>query len=325
MSCAQRESRSAAFRLQNGPTNSVAWPVPLYRIGSADFQSAVSQVCNLRAVGPSTRTCEDGPARYSEGAQIENLRYSRLQTCATLNAFVHSVSPCPSSTVNFNQPACDSAFTLTDLLVSVAGISVLLALVMIGSTTIGQKSRLAQCTANLQAIDRGVLSFCNDNSQTLPGINADSSGSLWWFYKEQVKHYVGLSGPSSATDAVFACADDRGYSDPKPFHLSQRFDYSSYVYNGVTLPGLPNIAGWQLASVKHPARTLLVMEWTAHAPLSWHRSKTGKSNMPFYCDAQSVVGFVDGHVSFSKIYYDGYNAAYTQDPPPSYDYQYSGN
>ena len=47
--------------------------------------------------------------------------------------------------------------------------------------------------------------------------------------------------------------------------------------------------------------------------------------MPFYCDAQSVVGFVDGHVSFSKIYYDGYNAAYTQDPIPGYDYQYSAN
>jgi prepilin-type processing-associated H-X9-DG protein len=47
--------------------------------------------------------------------------------------------------------------------------------------------------------------------------------------------------------------------------------------------------------------------------------------MPFYSNAQSVIGFVDGHVSFSKIYYDGYNAAYTQDPPSVYDYQYSGN
>jgi hypothetical protein len=67
------------------------------------------------------------------------------------------------------------------------------------------------------------------------------------------------------------------------------------------------------------------MEWTAHAPLSWHKSKTGKNNMPFYRDAQSVVGFVDGHESFSKIYYDGYNAAYTQDPIAGYGYQYSGN
>jgi hypothetical protein len=134
-----------------------------------------------------------------------------------------------------------------------------------------------------------------------------------------------LSGASSANDTVFACPDDRGYTDTTPFHLNPRFDFSSYVYNGVTMTGMPNIAGLPLSSIRQPARTLLVMEWTAHAPLSWHKSKTGRKNMPFYCDAESVVGFVDGHVRFSKIYYDGYDAAYTQDPLPSYDYQYSGN
>jgi len=67
------------------------------------------------------------------------------------------------------------------------------------------------------------------------------------------------------------------------------------------------------------------MEWTAHAPLSWHKSRTGKKNAPFYCDALSVVGFVDGHVTFTRIYYDGYNAAYTQDPISRYEYQYSSN
>ena len=92
----------------------------------------------------------------------------------------------------------------------------------------------------------------------------------------------------------------------------------------MTIPGVPNIAGWKLSAVTLPQRTLLAMEWTAHAPLSWHRSKTGRANSPFYCDAQSVVGFVDGHVSFSKIYYDGYNAAYTRDPIGGYTYKYSG-
>jgi prepilin-type processing-associated H-X9-DG protein len=67
------------------------------------------------------------------------------------------------------------------------------------------------------------------------------------------------------------------------------------------------------------------MEWCAHAPLSWHKSRTGRKNQPFYNDAMSVVGFVDGHVSFSKIYYDGYNAAYMRDPIPGYQYKYSGN
>lgn len=218
-----------------------------------------------------------------------------------------------------------SGFTLTDLLVSLAVVSLLCAIAVAQGTAVRNKSRLERCTANLQKVNGAVLSFCNDNNQTLPSVTPDDSRSLWWWYKEQVKRYVGLSGVSSPSDTVFACPEDRGYSDPKPFYLSPRFDYGSYVFNGVTMEGVPNLAGWQLSSIKKPRRTLLVMEWTAHAPLSWHRSKTGKRNMPFYCDAQSVVGFVDGHVSLTRIYYDGCDAAYTQDPIDGYDYQYSGD
>ncbi len=222
---------------------------------------------------------------------------------------------------------CDPefGFTLTDLLVTLGVISLLCAVVVAERTALRNKSRLARCVANLQQVNRAVLTFCNDNNQTLPTVSPGEQRSLWWWYKEQVKRYAGLSGPSSPNDTVFACPQDRGYSDPTPFYLSPRFDYGSYVFNGVTMEGVPNLAGWQLSSIKQPPHTLLVMEWTAHAPLSWHKSKTGKRNMPFYCDAESVVGFVDGHVALTRIYYDGYNAAYTQDPIYGYDYQYSGD
>ena len=217
------------------------------------------------------------------------------------------------------------AFTATDLLAIVAVVSVLGAIVVARIVAVKRASRLEQCTSNLRRVDQAVTQFCAQNSGNLPGPVPDAPDSLWWWYKEQVKRFAGCTGPSSAKDKVFACPDDRGYSDPAPFHDTPRFDYSSYVYNGVNLPGMPNIAGLPLSSVRRPQRTLLVMEWTAHAPLSWHNSKTGHRNSPFYCDAQSVVGFADGHVSFSKIYYDGYNAAYTQDPIAGYDYQFSGN
>jgi type II secretory pathway pseudopilin PulG len=217
------------------------------------------------------------------------------------------------------------AFTLTDLLVTVAILSVLGAIAANRLVAAKAKARTALCLANLGKVNRAVLDFSSDNHQQLPGPPPDDRKNLWWWYKEQVKRYAGLSGESSAGDTVFACPDDRGYSDPVPFHLNARFDFSSYVYNGVTMPGMPNLAGLPLSSIQQPKRTLLVMEWTAHAPLSWHQSKTGRKNSPFYCDAQSVVGFVDGHASLTRIYYDGYNAAYTQDPIAGYDYQYSRN
>ena len=216
-------------------------------------------------------------------------------------------------------------FTLTDLLVLVACVSVLGACLLAQQTRARTKATLSTCTSNLAQISHAMLDYANDNHQRLPASAATDKRDIWWWYKEMVKSYAGLHGESSDQDTLFACPDDRGYSDRTPFHQNSRFDFSSYVFNGVTLPGMPNISGLPLTSVNHPKRTLLVMEWTAHAPLSWHASKTGRRNAPFYCDAKSVVGFVDGHVSFIPIYFDGYNAAYTQDPIASYEYQYSAN
>ena len=216
-------------------------------------------------------------------------------------------------------------FTLTDLLVIIACVSVVGAIVLNRLAATKAKARLAVCTANLGKVNQAVLSFAAEHNDRLPGLVAGDKQNVWWWYKERVKSYAGLSGESSANDTVFACPDDRGYSDPVAFHQNSRFDFNSYPFNGVTLPGMPNIAGLPLSAIKNPKRTLLVMEWTAHGPLSWHASKTGRKNAPFYRDAQSVVGFVDGHVAFIPIYYDGYNAAYTQDPIASYEYQYSAN
>ena len=172
---------------------------------------------------------------------------------------------------------------------------------------------------------RAVLSYADGNSGKLPDTDPSLKGGVWWWYKEQVKADLGLRGPSSPADKVFACPDDRGYEEGKPFRLSAKFDYGSYVFNGVNLPGIPNVAGRAVNAIQDPSVTLLVMEWAAHAPLSWHRSRTGKKNQPFYSDAESVVGFADGRVESIKIYYDGLNAAYTRDPIPGYRYKYSGD
>ncbi len=232
---------------------------------------------------------------------------------------------CPVTNRTPTRPRSRAAFTQADLLALVAGILVLTALVQGPLARSRRAAHQARCEANLKEINRAVNSFAEENGKALPGPVPEQTGELQWWYKEQVKHFLGLTGASSTNDLVFACPDDRGYSDPRPFHLSDRFDYGSYVYNGVLLPGLPGIAGLPTSAIKQPARTLLVMEWTAHAPLSWHRSRTGQRNAPFYRDAESVTGFVDGHVTLTKIYYDGYNAAYTQDPIAGYDYQYSPN
>ena len=212
---------------------------------------------------------------------------------------------------------------------TLAVLSLLTAMILPLVTGAKSKSRLDLCLANVQRVNRAVLQFADEHEQTLPRMDGSPAPGGWWYYKEQVKGYAGLSGASSANDKVFACPDDRGYGEgsetARPFCKSKKYVYTSYVFNGVNLPGMPNIAGREVSSITDPAHTLLTMEWVAHAPLSWHRSRTGKANLPFYNDAESVVGFVDGRVALIKIYYDGLNAAYTRDPAPGYNYRYSGN
>lgn len=221
-----------------------------------------------------------------------------------------------------------AGFTVTDLLVVTAIIALLTAIFVPTVVKFQARARQAQCTSNLGQVGRAILLYAEENKKTLPLMVSTQTTGVWWWYKELVKSYAGLTGPSSPRDKVFACPKDRGFAEDgtiQPFCRSEKFDYGSYVFNGVNLSGVPNIAGQEVASVKEPGKTLLVMEWTAHAPLSWHRSKTGNANSPFYNDAQSVVAFVDGHVNFIKIYYDGINASYTREPIAGYDYKFDGD
>lgn len=226
-----------------------------------------------------------------------------------------------------NAPNKTRAFAKVDLAFAAATVFLVATAGAGGIKMSADASRLGTCSRNLSQVGKACLQYAEDHNGVLPGPSPSlpREGDFWWFYKEQVKSYVGLQGPSSPEDKVFACPMDRGYSEPKPFYKLAKYDFGSYNFNGVALLGSPNIAGWKSSAVKLPNRTLLVMEWTAHAPLSWHRSRTGRANAPFYSDAESVVAFADGRVELVPIYYDGYNAAFTRDPIPGYAYKYSGN
>lgn len=223
----------------------------------------------------------------------------------------------------------ERAFSATDLLMSLAGLALIAAVAVPIVVQQRRESRLGVCLGNLKQISQATLAYAAANDQTLPVTEPNPTPGGWWHYREKIKSHLGLSGPASTSERVFACPDDRGYGEgteaSQPFSRSRKHLFTSYVFNGVTLPGTPNISGRKLESIAAPDRTLLVMEWTAHAPLSWHRSRTGRSNTPFYKDAESVTGFVDGHVALTKIYYDGLNPAYTRDPAPGYSYKFSGD
>ena len=68
-------------------------------------------------------------------------------------------------------------------------------------------------------------------------------------------------------------------------------------------------------------------EVAALVPYSWHDPSShgvASGDRTLYNDSKNVVSFVDGHVSYIKMYWNqGHGPAGWYDPPVSYDYQWS--
>jgi hypothetical protein len=157
---------------------------------------------------------------------------------------------------------------------------------------------------------------------------------------------------------VFACPADTFYYALSPTgslkyvpqgHCEQsNYLYSSYEFNGANqatnitrtifgVESLSGISGRKLSSIKHPDRTVLIAEASAFAPYSWHQPKPPEVapdgfELPIFNNAKDVVSFVDGHVSYIKMYWNSmtnsiglYSMAFFYDPPAGYDYQWSGD
>ncbi len=246
------------------------------------------------------------------------------------------------------------AFTLMELLVVIAILAVLAALLLPAFNGAEASVRRTGCSNNLKQINMGVRLYADESNDATPslGIAVASTNHLPLFagYKELMKKYVGANGASSRRDTLFACPADGFFPSfvsvkytnwayiRESLHGNATFDYSSYAFNGgdnltrtflvTNQYSLPGLTGVRLNSVKHPTKTVLVAEASALAPWSWH--KPGSDLL--FNDAKNVVSFVDGHVSYIKIYWDstrlpggGLSFAMTYNPPAGYEYQWSGD
>ena len=245
-----------------------------------------------------------------------------------------------------------NAFTLIELLVVIAIIAILVALMANPIYDSKKKTYATACMSNLHQLTVGILVYLEDQPNNSPGnTNTARSPFLnWTEYRKLIDDYVGVKSAPSANDRVFACPADtffydmsashRGYVR-EPLHNQTNQVFTSYAYNagmvttrpitnsdGTITPGTTNfygIAGMRLESIAHPARTVLIAEAPAYAPYSWHKPKTplAEKNSKFN-DSRNVVGFVDGHVSYIKMHYDGKNFAWAANPPAGYEYQWTG-
>ena len=248
-----------------------------------------------------------------------------------------------------------SAFTLIEFLVVVAVIAILAALLFPALTRTKRNANRALCFNNLKQLNAALRMYADDSSDKSPWVGSGTNRILSFCYKELIQDYVAAKGADQSRQKLFACPSDTFYYDlrpeigqgyvPKPRHEQPVAYFSSYAFNGgnqfaniFTNTPPPGIGGRTLASIRHPTRTALVLEGPALFPYSWHEPKRPfpvGNDLPLFDNAKDLVGFVDGHVSYIKIFWNtnmvpypgGYliSMASDYDPPAGFEYQWSGD
>jgi prepilin-type N-terminal cleavage/methylation domain-containing protein len=211
------------------------------------------------------------------------------------------------------------AFTLIELLVVIAIIGILSSLLL---PTLGQakeKVRRTTCGNNLRQVNVAIRLYADDWTDALPVLPAPNPypNGVGAYYKQLVKGYLGLRGPASPAESVFICPSDR------VLQTQVGHAFASYTFNGFEVgPGaIPRITGQKLSSIKNPAKGVTLGEWPAFFGGSWHPVINQD-----YAESKDMLGFVDGHVGFTRIYWDGVTDSdpCNYEPPLGYDYSWDG-
>ena len=228
------------------------------------------------------------------------------------------------------------AFTLIELLVVIAIIAILAALLLPSLGKAKTSARRTVCISNTRQINLALLMYADDHQDAFRAVT--NKEPIYFTYKASILPYLSRNG-ANTNDALFTCpADDFDCSlsaiqefflfqnvNGKGFHSLKETFYSSYFFNGMAPDEVETrVAGKPFSSVREPSRLILAGELSGAIGLSTHDRKQPQQ----FNNAKNVMSFVDGHVSYIPIYWNGStefdDMPAFHDPPAGYDYVWLG-
>ncbi len=213
-----------------------------------------------------------------------------------------------------SNPPRREAFTLIELLVVITIIAILAALLLPALNRAKSSAKRIVCFSNVRQINLAIQLYANEHGDEMNYFTND----IYYSYKDCLLSY--LSRSASTNNLVFDCPDDTS------FYALSLTHYSSYGFNGVQRGTNDfGMAQQRFASVHDPSKTALDGEISGGIGVSWHDPRPQGQ----YNDAPNVGGFVDGHVSYVKIYWDGAGGVagfpFYYEPPAGYEYKWTAN
>jgi prepilin-type N-terminal cleavage/methylation domain-containing protein len=207
------------------------------------------------------------------------------------------------------------AFTMIELLVVIAVIAILAALLLPVLARAKSSAKRTICLGNVRQIGLAIRLYADEHGDQLDYYTND----VYYAYKDCILGYVGQKANVMTNLAVFTCPADSS------FYAVSLSHYSSYGFNGADRDeGDYGMAGKKFAAVRDPTRTALNGEISGGMGVSWHDGKPGQHN-----HALNMGGFVDGHVAYIRIYWNGASGVdgfpFWYEPAEGYDYKWTPN